>query len=184
MKKILSLFAFLLSFNACALDAYSSADEGVKTLIKAVMTELKLEESLETEKKIFNAISFVFTDDNDWNSYWLGYNDLGDSKITNPSITYIEQFINTSDKGMFFLSFLYDKRVNQILLSTKQIRHGSDKEVLDVFSGLKSDDEYEVSHEEDSYALTQKSGWVDFAGFSVMGGTAAIVYFDQVTIDL
>lgn len=185
MKKLLLITSFLFSFNAAALDEFGTLDEGVRTLITSVVTELKLPNNNATKMDIYNAISFVFADDNDWSSYWLGYGDVSNSRIKSNEITYIEQFINTSDKGMFFLSFIHDKKENQLLLSSKQIRHGTDKEVLGVFSETKGNtNEYEMIHEKDNYAMAQKKNYVDFSGFSVMDGTGAIVYFDQVVIDL
>ncbi|MBU2978182.1 hypothetical protein [Alteromonas sp. C1M14] len=185
MKKLLLIASLLFSFNAAALDEYGTLDEGIRTLITSVVSELKLSNDNDTKMKIYNAISFVFTDDNEWSSYWIGYGDTGNSRIKSDEITYIEQFINTSDKGMFFLTFVYDKKVDQLLLSSKQIRHGTDKEVLGVFSETKNNtSDYELIHERDNFAMTQKSGYVDFAGFSVMDGTGSIVYFDQIVIDL
>ncbi len=185
MKKLLAVAALLWSFNALSLDSYSAADEGAKELIGLAVAHLKLPDNLETRKKLYGAIDYVFSDDTDWDSYWLGLNDVSDSKVKGQNLTYMEFFINTSLHGMFFVSFIYDKANGQVLINSKQIRHSDEKEVLNAFSEQQANtEEYEVVHESDNYALTQTKGFTDFAGFSVLSGTAAVVYFDQQVINL
>lgn len=184
MKKIVLAIALMLSGSVYALDDYSVADDNVKSLIKNVVKVLDAPGALETEKKIFNTIDFVFEGSN-WNSYWLGYNDLSSSKIKDPNVTFIEQFVNTSNDGMYFLTFMYDKKANQILISRKQFRSGVKGDALEVFKERKNDAEkYKVSHEKDNYAMLQEKGKVSFSAFNIGTQSGSVIYFNQTVIDL
>jgi hypothetical protein len=185
MKNLLLAVTLLLSTNVFAVDAYSTEDAGVKKLIKQVITTLKAPNSVELEKKIHKTIKSVFTDTDKWNAYWFGYNDLSISKIKDPEVGFIEYFINTEGSGMFFVSFMYDKKSNQILVSSKQIRYGDKQIGLDLFLKKKGNtEEYEVRHERDSYALVQDKGKVDFTAFNIGPKSASVIYFKQEVIDL
>ncbi len=115
----------------------------------------------------------------------MGYNDLSSSKIKDPNVTFIEQFVNTVDDGMYFLTFMYDKKANQILISRKQFRSGSKNAALDAFKERKNDTEkYKVSHEKDNYAMLQEKGQVSFSAFNLGSSSGSVIYFNQTIIDL
>jgi hypothetical protein len=185
MKRIIFLFTLICtSFNLFALDEYSSATDAQKRFVAVTIKNLAAPNTNDVKVKIYNSLAYIFNS-GDWSSYWLGYNDLSASKITNPDVTFIEHFINTAESGAYFVSFLYDKTTNQILVNTKQIRYGSKNAALELFNTQKSDtDEYKVIHEEDNYALVQESGRVEFAAFNLGSSSASVVYFEQEIIDL
>lgn len=185
--RIITFFILVaISFSSLALDEYSSASEGKKAFVKGIMKGLKIPESKDTEKKIYSTISYIFDYDTDWNSYWLGYEELSASKFKGEQdITYLEQSVNTSNNGVFFVSFLYSKKINQILVSRKQIRYGSKKVGLELFSILKEDKEQNtIRHEKDTYALVQKKEKVEYTAINMNDKSAVVVYFNQTTIDL
>ena len=170
--------------RAFAVDEYSTASDGEKKLIKQIVEVLKLEPSTEVEKKIYDRIDFVF-DTKNWNSYWLGYNDLESSKIKDPGVTFVEQYINTSDIGTFIIGFLYDKEAKQILVTSKQIRYASKDIALDAFKTTKADEEkFSVLHETANYALLQEKGKVSYSNFHIGGNAGIVVYIEQGIIDL
>jgi hypothetical protein len=184
MKNLLLAAALLFSTNLLAMDAYTTTDENIKNFVKRIVEVLGLPGTLDVEKKIYHEVSFVFDGEPDWNSYWLGYNDVAASKINNPDVGFIEQIINTDQHGIFFISFLYDKKANQILINTKQFRSGTKEAVLNVYAENKADTEnYEVSYERDRYSMLQEKGKVSFEAFNV-GVTGSVVYFNQKVIDL
>lgn len=185
MKKTLFTVLLFISSQALAIDAYSTADKGVQSVIKKIVEVIDAPQGIEVERKIFNVIEHAFEDVGIWNSYWLGYNDLSSSKIETSNLGFIKYFINTENSGMFFISLMYDKQSNQILLNRKQVRFASKGVVLNAFKDLKGDTEnYRVAHEQDNYALLQENGKVDFSGFNISGDQGSVVYFDQIIIDL
>lgn len=185
MKRLILLLSLFASASTMAMDEYSSASDNVKAFIQQVVKQLDAPGGVSTERKVFGAIDFIFEEGTDWSAYWLGYNDLSSSKISNPEVTYIEQFVNTSKHGMYFVSFIYDKKANQILVNRKQIRYGSKSALLGIYQERKDDSEtYRVVHENDNYALLQANGYVRFSGFNISGDNAAVVYFNQSVLDL
>ncbi|MFT5760158.1 MAG: hypothetical protein ACI9LM_004942 [Alteromonadaceae bacterium] len=183
MKNLLLAVTLLLSTNVFAIDAYSTESENVKKVIKLVIKSLKAPDSIETEKKIHKAIKHAFT--SDWNSYWLGYNDLSSSKIKNPEVSFIEYLVNTEEHGTYFFSFLYDKKSNQILINNKQIRYGTKDTALELFTKNKDNTEkYEIRHEKDTFAMLQVKGKVDYEAFNIGSTSASVIYFSQTIIDM
>jgi len=180
----LIISALLITPRAFAIDEYSTASEAEKKLIKQIVKVLEIETSVEVEKKIYGRIDYIFKTEN-WNSYWLGYNDLASSKIKSPNVSFVEQYVNTSDLGTFIISFMYDKQVNQILVTSKQIRYGEKDAALKAFKKTKDDTEnYSVIHESENYALMQETGQVSYSNFHVGSKAATVVYIEQGIIEL
>lgn len=185
MKKILSLALCLLSFNSFALGGYESLTDVEKSALKSIVNQLGISDSDNSiKKKIHDTSSFAF--EGQWGSYWTGLAELSASKYKDGTEKgVIEIALNSSKNGTIFLTYIYKPEVSQIIVFSKQIRHGSKKLLLDEFEKRKNDKEkYELRHEGDNYALLQEKGNVEFEFFHVSGGTGSLVYQSQRVIDL
>lgn len=188
MKKLITITILALSlsfsFKSFSMDAYTTADEGIKKMISQMFSTLNIPRSIENEKKIYNSISYIWDGAGSWNGYWLGYNELASSKIKDPDITFIEYFFNTENNGIYFLSLQFDTRINQMLISTKQLRYGTKKAGLDKYLEEKANTEkYELKHERDKYALLQEAGKVNFSAYHLSSNEGMAVYFNQRILD-
>lgn len=187
MKKFLFLVVILLSFNASALGGFESLSESEQKLLKLIVERLGIEDKNNSIKqKIYDKSSFAF--DGNWSSYWVGLNDLSLSKYKDGKEKgFIELGVNNSENGTVFLTYLYKPEVKQIILTSKQIRYGAKKTILDVFEERKSNKEkYVVKNESDNYALLQEKGQASFEYYHVGASTdtASLVYQLQVVIDI
>ena len=185
MKKLLSLALCLLSFNSFALGGFESLTDIEKKVLKSIVKQLGITDTDNSiKKKIYDTSDFVFK--GKWGSYWTGLTELSSSKFKDGNEKgVIEIALNNSELGIFFLTYIYKPEVKQIMLFSKQIRHGSKKLLLEEFEKRKTDKEkYKLRHEGSNYAMLQKKGKVDYEFFHVSGDTGSIVYQSQMAIDL
>ena len=187
MKKLLFLIVLSLSFNVYALGGYESLSENEQKLLKSIVERLGVKDKDNSvKKKLYDTSLFAF--DGNWSSYWVGLTELSLSKYKDGAESgFVELGINNSENGTVFLTYLYKPEVKQIILTSKQIRYGAKKTILDVYEERKSDKEkYVVKHESDNYALLQEKGQVSFEYYHVgaSGDTASLVYQSQNVIDI
>lgn len=63
---------------------------------------------------------------------------------------------NTSDSGLYFLTFVYKPEAKQIFVETQQIRYGKLSAALEVYNETKADEEFVAIHDTDTQALLKK----------------------------
>ena len=185
MKKLLSLALCLLSFNSFALGGFESLTDNEKKVLKSIVKHLGITDTDNSIKnKIYNTSDFAFK--GTWGAYWTGLNELSASKFKDGNEKgVIEVALNNSESGTFFLTYIYKPEVKQIMLLSKQIRHGSKKLLLAEFEKRKTDKEkYELRHEGSNYAMLQEKGKVDYEFYHVSGDSGSLVYQTQRVIDL
>lgn len=185
MKKIITFFLVILSFNTYALGGYNSLSDVQKKTLKTIVNQLGISDKNNAVKtKIYEKIDFAFA--SGWDAYWLGLNELSGSKYKDGlEKGYIELTLNSVDEGTLFFTFVYKPEAKQIILTSKQVRYGSKKRLLEVYEERKADkDKFEVRHESDHYAMLQKKGKVNFEFFHVGSNAASLVYTSQQYIDL
>ncbi|MEG3753104.1 hypothetical protein [Psychromonas arctica] len=185
MKVFAATIMCLFSFNSFALGVYDSLGEPQKTLLKSIVSQLGLVDKNNSIKtKIYNTSSFAF--DGGWNSKWFGLNDLSGSKYEDDTEKgFIEVSINHADQGTIFITYLYKPETKQIIVFTKQVRHGPKNLTLEIFEENKSDkDSYVLTHEGPNYALLQLKGFVSYQFYNIQNETGSLVYTRQNKIDL
>ncbi|PWI32051.1 hypothetical protein DI392_17895 [Vibrio albus] len=185
MRKIITFLLVVFSCNALALGGYESLSDTQKKVIGKVTDQLGIKDTDNAvKKKIFDSIEFAFN--SDWNSYWLGLNELSASKYKDEQEKgFVELSFSTSKEGTLFFTFIYKPEVNQIILSKKQVRYSSKSVVLGTFEERKADKEhYKIIYEKDNYALLQTKGKVDYEYYHVGTDAGLVVYEMQSTIDL
>ncbi|MDN2661836.1 hypothetical protein OW492_00425 [Psychromonas sp. 14N.309.X.WAT.B.A12] len=185
MKKIAAIIMCLFSFNSFALGVYDSLGEPQKTVLKSIVSQLGLVDKNNSIKtKIYNMSSYVF--DGGWNSKWFGLDDLSGSRyVDGIEKGFIEVSINHAEQGTIFITYIYKPETKQIIVFTKQVRHGPKNLTLQIFEDNKSDkDSYVLSHEGANYALLQAKGLVNFQFYNIQSETGSLVYVAQGKIDL
>lgn len=186
MKKLMpALFLLIFSGNAFSLSIYDSLSDSQKSVLKTIVAQLGIKDDDNSIKeKLYNESSFIF--DQRWSSYWTGLNELARSNYQDGREKgFVEIALNNSEHGTIFLTYIYKPETNQIILVSRQIRHGSNSLVLEEFNKRKADtDSYVLRHESGNYALLQKKGKVSFEFFHVSGNTGSLVYQSQTAIDL
>jgi len=166
-----------------ALDEYSSAHKTEKEVSKALLDELGAPTSIENERKIFSVLKHAFSSGN-WDGHALYSDSLTSSKFKDSAVTYVDYTINTSDRGIYSFSFIYDKKIGQILVSTKQFRYGSKDTALELFTDEKKKEKNIVKHESDSYGLLQNDGYIDFTAVNLGADNGGVIYYSQVIINI
>ncbi len=185
MKYYLTFILLSLSFNTYALGGFGSLSESEQKSLESIVKQLGISDKNNTVKeKIYNSIDFAFN--SKWNSYWLGLKDLSASKYDNGlEKGYMDISFNTADNGTLYFTFVYKPEANQIIVSSKQVRHTTRKTALDVYEERKSDtNKYEIKHETDNYALLQEKGKVSYEYFHIGSNSASLVYSSQLLINL
>jgi hypothetical protein len=181
-KTLLSLLLLIISFNSNALDSSYSAEE--KSFMNSVVGNLGItgkEDKDNAKKAIFYEIDYIF-DYEIWSSHGTTESSLNISKIK--SFNSHDITFNTKGGGLIFLSFVLDKSVKQISLTTRQIRHGTKEDCLALYKKRKTEEEdgkkvYSVLHESKNYALFRKSPYQSFTSIDIQGDTGTITYMEQ-----
>ena len=185
MKKLLSLALCLISFNSLALGGFESLKDTEKKILKSIVKQLGITDTDNSIKqKIYNTSDHAF--EGNWGSYWTNLTELSSSKFKDGNEKgVIELALNNSETGTYFLTYIYKPEVKQIMLLSKQIRHGTKKTLLSEFEQRKAKKEkYKLSHEGSNYAMLQKKGKVNYEFYHVSGDTGSLVYQSQSVIDL
>ncbi len=183
----MKVFSFILLFfyagGAFALGGFDSFSEPTRNILSTIVKELEVsDQDNSVKEKIYNRLDYIFSAD--YYAYWLGNNDLSNSKYDGKG-GFIQYMVPTKESGVYLVNFSKRPDVNQIIITTSQIRHGSQKGALEVYEKNKEDsDSYKLLKETDSYAMFQKTGQVSFEIFNVGTGTGSVIYTSQTYVDL
>lgn len=183
MRKFLLFILVFYSGYAFSLGGFGTYSEATQNVLKTVVTELDIvDRDNSIKEEIYNSIDYVFSDD--YYSYWLGYNDLSASRYDGKK-GFVQFMVPTNNNGIYLVTFAKRSDVDQIIITTSQIRHGSKEGALQVYEDNKADSEgYKLLVENDSFAMFQESGKVSFDIIDVDGRTGSAVYTQQTYVDL
>ncbi|WP_436323027.1 hypothetical protein ACSEYT_01905 [Vibrio cidicii] len=185
MKYCIALVLMIFSFNSYSLGGYGSLTDVQQKTLESIVKQLGISDNdNKVKEKIYNRIDYVFK--SQWNSYWIGLNELSASKYTDGlDKGYVDISFNSANEGTLYFTFVYKPEAKQIILSSKQVRHTTRQRALEVYEERKAKtEEYKLVYESDNYALLQEKGKVSFEYYHVDSNTASLVYSMQHSIDL
>lgn len=180
-----SLLLLTQAVSAKSLGGFDSFSSARQSLLNSVVSQLGIEDRNDRIKvKIHDQIKIAL--EGDWYSYWIGLSDLAKSKYQDDNAKgFIQVLLATEDSGIWIITLAKKEKVDQIVLSLAQIRHGAQDGALEVYNAKKNDSEnFEIKSESDKYAFIQEKGKVTFSLINVGNGTGSVTYVNQVVIDL
>jgi len=183
MRVVLFLLLFVYAGGAFALGGFDSFSEPTRNILKTIVQELEVsDQDNSVKEEIYNSLDYIFSAN--YYAYWLGNNDLSKSKYEGKG-GFVQYMMPTKENGVYLVNFSKRPDVDQIIITTSQIRHGSQEGALEIYEKNKSDsDSYKLLKETDSYAMFQKTGQVSFEIFNVGTGTGSAIYTSQTYVDL
>jgi|SRR5690554_641570 len=189
MRFLLAVGLFLLltaqAVSAKSLGGFDSYSSAKQSLLNSVVNQLGIDDRNNRIKvKIHDQIKSALQ--GDWYSYWIGLSDLAKSKYQDDDAKgFIQVLLATEDSGIWIITFAKKEKIDQIVLSLAQIRHGAQDGALDVYNEKKNDSEnFAINSESDKYAFIQETGKVAFSLINVGTGTGSVTYVNQFVIDL
>lgn len=185
MKPLFALILATLSCHAFALGGFKSLDTETQTVLTWIVDQLGIKDnSHSTKMKLHDAIDFMF--EGDWNTNWLGLNDVAASRYQDGrELGYIELLTNSAEHGTVSITFNYQPSTKQIISTTRQVRYTTRKALLDIYNERKANkEEYNLEHENDHYAMLSKVGLIDYEYYHVGSDSGSITYVSQNIIDL
>lgn len=182
IKNVLTVTLILLSFNVFALDEASTISDDAKRILSSIEKEFKLSNlSSKTKKRLADQFSFALKDD--WYSWWLGNEDLNNSKFKNDKVR-IYDLIVANNNRINNITFTYFPEANQIFYLRKQYVEGSSSVVLENFKEHKAKEDTELKKETNNFGFTKTKGYLDFDIFHITGEQGMIAYIDGGVIDV
>lgn len=164
---------------------FNSLPEPQRNVLQHIVRYLGIEDSSNQAKmKINDHMGFIFSASN-WNSYLNHLGEIASSRYENElNSGYVTISFNTSDKGIFFLTFIHKPETEQVFLDIQQMRYGTRTALLELYNEGKNSDEFRTIHDTDTHALLQKDGYVSYQYFNIFNDHGAVVYRDFKIIGL
>jgi len=182
LKFKLAFVFFVFSLNAAALDDLSTISEDTKKILLSMEVEFGLKDLSISKKKIISE-KFEFALKGHWYSYWIGNDDLQDSKLKDSKVRIYDLFV-VDESRIYNISFTYFPEAKQIYVIQKQYIEGSSDALLKAFNEHKVKEKTIILKETDSYAFTRTEGYMDFDVFHSKAPNGLAAYIDASVIDL
>ena len=189
MKAVLKLFvgvviALSINTNAIALGGFSSLSSAQQKIVNGIVSQLGIKSPDDKIKmRIYDEISYAF--ESNWNSYWLGLNELEASKYKEEKEKGVVEYVfNNESNGTLFFTFVYKPDVDQVIIFKRQIRHAGKSTILKLYEERKDDKKFKVIHETDSYGMLQEKGKVRYQVYHVGTATSSLVYYQQAVVNV
>ena len=159
--------------NIFALDSISSIPKEQKKVLSQIVETLKMPQTKESRKMIYEYVGFAFTDG--WSAHWTTNSTGAQSKISNNKVQICDVTIYNNNR-VVNATFVHFKTKKQLFVTTKEYIEAKSSIILPRYKDKKNDSKYKIVNETDNYAYFQKNGYMTYETYHIKSPVGMIIY--------